>query len=542
MVDAAVVRAGRALHRRPVLVVASLYAILALAFFGQSLAPGRTLSTSDQLWLTPPWTASHPAGFVHPASPASTDFPLAFRPWSVYARLELPGAPLWNPHVMGGRPFVGNAQSAVFSPFSLPAFVLPFGFAVGFVAALKVWTAALGTFLLARAIGIGGPGAFLAGVVYGFGLPLVAWLLVAAPASAWALIPWVLLACQRLVARPGLGATAALAVAVAVELASGSPESSFHALAAGTLFFGFQLVAAGVRARRPWREVVTPVFAFVAAVLWGLALAAIAVVPFVELLAHSNEAAERGNLVHHAADRQYLAALAFHDYWDTGSTGFRSQTSFLYLGALPLMLSLVALARPTLERVAAIAAGATCLMVVFGLDPASHLVYELPGFAQADNTRLVIVFGLCVALLAGAGLQDLVSGRLSGRRRWVAPAIGAAILIVPSVWLATRWTRWPSTPEVRGALSIAWRMTTPPPDVAVVRLSSFVLWATWATLGVTLLVVWALGWLRRGLAAAAVALVCLDLFRAGVGFNPAIPTSHAVQPETGAIKFLRTSP
>ena len=524
-----------AFRGRPLLAATSLYAVLALAFFGQALTPGRTLSTSDQLWLNPPWAASPPPSFLHPANFASPDFPLAFRPWASYTRRELPSVPLWNPYVMGGRPFIGNAQSAVFSPFSLPAFVLPFGFAIGFIAALKVWAAALGTFLLARAVGIRGPAAFMAGIVYGFGLPLVTWVLILAPASAWALIPWVLLACQHLVDRPGVRATATLGVTVALELLAGSPESSFHALAAGTAFFGFQVVSA--EGRRPWREVAKPVSLFAAAVLWGFALAAVAVVPFVELLAHSNEAADRG-LVHVAADRQYLAALAFPDYWGrySGLAG-GSQTRFIYVGALPLMLALVALIRPTVRRAAGAAAGATALMVAFGVGPAFHLANVIPGFAQADNTRLTVLFGLCIALLAGAGLQDLSSGRLSGRRRVVAPGIGVVILLTPCLWIATRW---PSTPNLRGAFSVAWKATTPPADIAVVRLSSLILWTTWATLGLVLLAAWSLGLLRRGLAPAAVAFVCLDLFRAGMGFNPAIRTSEAVQPATSAIRFLQS--
>ena len=35
-----------------------------------------------------------------------------------------PDVPLWNAHVMGGRPFLANAQSAVFSPFTVPVYVL----------------------------------------------------------------------------------------------------------------------------------------------------------------------------------------------------------------------------------------------------------------------------------------------------------------------------------------------------------------------------------------------------------------------------------
>jgi membrane protein YfhO len=38
----------------------------------------------------------------------------------------------------------------------------------------------------------------------------------------------------------------------------------------------------------------------------------------------------------------------------------------------------------------------------------------------------------------------------------------------------------------------------------------------------------------------ALGLVAIDLFRAGMGYNPAIPNSHAVQPATGAIRYLQS--
>ena len=55
----------------------------------------------------------------------------------------LPSAPLWNPLIMGGRPLLADAQSAVYSPFSVPSYVLPFWKSLGWVAVLKLWVAAL---------------------------------------------------------------------------------------------------------------------------------------------------------------------------------------------------------------------------------------------------------------------------------------------------------------------------------------------------------------------------------------------------------------
>ena len=64
-------------------------------------------------------------------------------------------------------------------------------------------------------------------------------------------------------------------------------------------------------------------------------------------------------------------------------------------------------------------------------------------------------------------------------------------------------------------------------------------WLTFAGAGLALVLLRVRG--RIGVpvfAAAAVALVCADLFRAGVGFNPAIDRDVADVPRTGAIEYL----
>src|SRR5204863_3304662 len=97
----------------------------------------------------------------------------------------------------------------------------------------------------------------------------------------------------------------------------------------------------------------------------------------------------------------------------------------------------------------------------------------------------------------------------------------------------------------RTALHVAWGFATPPSifDPAaqdVIRLASLIVWLTVAGAGLVLL-----GLRLRGslavpvFVALAVGLVAVDLFRAGMGYNPAIKTSYASPPATGAIRYLQ---
>jgi hypothetical protein len=279
------------LRRHPAAAAALIYALLSLAFYAPGLVPGRTLSASDYLWTAAPWSSSRPADVrAFGSNFELVDTATQFQPFLRYTRERLPDAPLWNPYVGAGRPFLGNAQSAVLSPFSLPAYVLPFWWSLGLAAALKVFVAAFGTWLLGRALGMSFAAALLAGVVYGFNLFLVAW--VPWPlADVWAWLPWLLLLTDRVVRDPSPLSAAGLAVIVAVQFFGGHPESSFHLVLVAVAFFAVRLVllrrgGAGPRAG-------PAVLALAGGLAGGAALAAITLVPFLELLRHSDDVTVR---------------------------------------------------------------------------------------------------------------------------------------------------------------------------------------------------------------------------------------------------------
>ncbi len=295
------------LRRHPAAAAALVYAVLSVLLYAPALIPGHTLSASDYLWGGAPWQGSAPAGVGGLGSNyEEADAVLVFQPFTQWARGELPGAPLWNPHIMAGRPFVANAQSALFSPFTWPALVLPFWWSLGIVAALKLFVAAMGTFLLARALAVSWAGAVLAGIVFAFSLSFVVWL--SWPlSSVWAWLPWLWLGVWEVARRPGALPVAGLALVVALQFFGGHPESSFHSLAASALFALLALSRSDDR----WRAVGRLVIGVVA----GAALAAVALLPFVELLFHSNDLTTREGREFLTLEPRFLLGFFLPDYW-----------------------------------------------------------------------------------------------------------------------------------------------------------------------------------------------------------------------------------
>ncbi len=557
--DTRLARAGSWLVAHPWAAAALLYGVLSLVFAGQGLLPGRTLSGSDFLWRGAPWRGLRPPG-IHPVG---TNFELAdatvvFEPFFDHTRSVLPHIPLWNPYIMGGRSYLGNAQSAVFSPFSWPMFALPVLKGLAVAAILKLWVGALGAWALGRAFGLRFWGALSAGLIYAFGTFFVVWL--AWPLSnIFPLIPWMFVAADRTIARPSPGRGAALAVTVGLVWAGGHPETSFHATAVLLLFSAFRVLLALRRARGPVRSLLRPAVVLGLGLLGGIALAAVALLPVVELFLHSGDYAMRAGQSPSHADPSFLGAFLLYDYWgrptQTDLAAFVSNRGY-YAGGVTLMLAAAALLRPTAERIAWTVLGAGALLVVLGVQPGFGLVTALPGFKAAHNGRLVIYVLLALALLAGWGVDDLTARVRARRRGKVVPALALGIFLVPFAWLAAAGTVHAS--QLGAALKVAWGFAHPPllpPDTqnpldttvaGIVRLSALLQWTVLAGAGVVLIALrtGAPGLRGRRLGPAAfgalvAVLLVADLFRANMGFNPAIPVSHARQPVTASIRALQ---
>ena len=337
----------------------------------------------------------------------------AFQPLREEVKRQLPGAPLWDPWITSGRPLLADGQSAVFSPFNLPAWVMPLQDSLAWTALLILWAATFGMYLLARALGMSFAGGLMAGIVYGLNLWVVAH--VSYPHDAvWALLPWVLWATERLVRRPDPGSVGLLALAGGVAVVRRPPRDELTRAARGD-----RLLRAARRQARD-RGVRAPLLAMAAGLVAGTALAAIVLVPFGELLLHSADLSERsGSGINQHIDPTYLLGFFLYDYWGRGTETALIPFLFArswYVGALPLMLAAAALiARPRAERLWIAGFAALLLAVIFGaaaVRPDRHPAAAVQPRAQraADPAR--------------AGLPG-PAGRLGARRPALARGLGA---------------------------------------------------------------------------------------------------------------------
>ena len=134
-----------------------------------------------------------------------------------------------------------------------------------------------------------------------------------------------------MIRRPAPLPVAGLAAVVALQFFGGHPESSFHVLAATVVFFGFRLLVlrrAGALAGCARRCSPSP-----RALVGGAALAAVALLPFLELLSRSSDVDVRRASPRSPCRKQYLLGFALYDYWGrathTAVGGLRPERALL---------------------------------------------------------------------------------------------------------------------------------------------------------------------------------------------------------------------
>ena len=192
---------------------------------------------------------------------------------------------MWASGIGAGQPFLAAYQTAVFSPFTLFDYALPFPQGMTADVAARLYVGGLGMFWFLRSMPLGLGAATFGGVAFLLNPFSIVWL--EHPLSAVAAcFPWLLLTVQRAVDRVSARAAAAVAIVTAVTLLAGHPETAFKVVLFACIFAVYRARVVGTpRARR--------VAHVAAAIVLGTLLASVQILPFLEYLSESRILATR---------------------------------------------------------------------------------------------------------------------------------------------------------------------------------------------------------------------------------------------------------
>lgn len=330
-----------------------------------------------------------------------------------FAEVAQGNIPLWNPHLFGGTPFVGNFQSAIFYPPNLTYLLLPLPAAMNLDISFHVFLTSFFMFCWARSRGLHGVASIVAGVILAYGsayfLRVLAGHVTMLAALSWS--PLLLLTVDKLIARPTARWTLIGIFATTMQVLAGHPQSLYMtALAVGA--YGLLHL---IKAEQRMKVIICFALIAVLPIFMG------AVQLFTGLQVSQESMRTGGTSFDFASTFSFhpenlLTLLAPTVYGDTVHIMYWARWAYwdstLFLGISGLALALYgALHGERAQRKFLVA-----LALVFGLialgryTPVYQVVYSaLPGLNSFRSpSKFMFPATLFISMLAGIGLDSLL--------------------------------------------------------------------------------------------------------------------------------------
>jgi len=418
---------------------------LPCVFFANVLLTGSVL-VGDNLARYIPWDR-----YVDPEDqpPVNYEFDtlLAYYPQIVVAREALQSGqlPLWNPYFLSGIPLLAAAPwlGVFYPPYVLFYLVDPLK-AIGYVSCLQLGLGGLFTYLYLRSIQVRRLAALLGAASFGLGGFLLANLTWLPRVSTVIWMPLILWSIEKCLQRdrwlyPVLGG-----FAVAMCILAGNMAAMVYVLLAAGLYALFRLIWAW---RRHGGKLATrSALAIGGAVCVGVLLSAVQLVPTFEVAKYAGRVhVEYDERIEGGRSSLALATALVPDVFGnpvdrpwgrnefaTNIPGTYGETS-LYVGILPLLLAVWAVARRRDAFTVFYCSLALLSLVIFVDTPLFRVLYQLPVFRVGRQLEAKAMWGFATSVLAALGFAALLDRPLKLDRkalRWAAGVLLAAAFVV----------------------------------------------------------------------------------------------------------------
>jgi hypothetical protein len=391
----------------------------------------------------------------------------------------------WNPYIVGGTPLSATPNYALFSPLTLPYYVLPARLAPGYAKLFEIAVAIGGCYLFLRRLRLTRAASMVGGIVFASSAFMVMW-------TNWpqtrvaAMIPWAFWAGERLVQRRTVRDGTLLAATLAVMLLGGFPAVTGFTVATLIPYVVVRLVAE----HRGGRPILIAAAIGVGAAVGAVALAAIQLVPFAAFYStwYVDGRAQRAS--DHLSITELPTMFAPWVYGGPSPAGSAIPQWYLnrvhnlveassYVGAASLVLIVVAVvlagpARAVLPRATwtfFVASAAAWIAVIYG-GVGLGLLQKAPVFSSNFIGRGRSVLGFLLAVLAAVGLDVLLR-----RATETAMRRAASHARRHARWTLTRktvWTVvvWGGAAAAVGVLFVLARRTADGPATAATAFSA----------------------------------------------------------------------
>ena len=363
----------------------------------------------------PPWL-----NFPKPAAPPTTadigDLITSFYPFRAFLSRSVHSwtLPLWNPYILSGTPFMANAQSALFYPPNLLYYLLPLNTAWTLALMLRLFLAATFMTLFVRSIGGSKTGSILAGLLFAGSGFIVAWQGQSlGDAAIW--LPLVCYAVHQLKVSSARWPIAVGAIAFAMPMLAGHPETTLHIALAGTLMALILRV---------------PVVKFALTGLLSMGLASVQLIPTLEWLHQMGDPLTAPWPALPLFDA--LGLFSRDALRHPNSAGIPIPEAAAYVGMIAVVAASLALFHKSKRYVIFFAVLAILgFCVAYSVEPAHWVVNHTPILKGIKNGRLILMVTFGLAGMAGLGVSAIEEQEFQTwiQRRRVLLALTAAFIV-----------------------------------------------------------------------------------------------------------------
>jgi hypothetical protein len=460
---------------------------------------------------------------------AGNDLTNMFTHWLSFAKSSIQRGqlPLWNPYLSSGLPFAANPQPALFYPPTWLALMMPVPKALGLIVVLHLWLAGVGIIAWLRSEGASRAGALLGGIIFAFSgyffVRVQAGHLGVVTTGTW--LPFALWAYRRTAMRRSWKLAVLGGLPVGLSILAGH-TASFLYVALGLALYTVFCAWERWREERSAKAAMHSLAQAGVMLVVGLALAAVQILPMIELVAHSiRQTADYDFAARFSWPPGHLVSLLVPNFFGepvhTGYWGDGIYDEFIfYVGVLPLLLALLALRLRHRLKPFLLTLGLGALLLAFGEYGALHRLFYrfVPLFQSARApARAGFLFTVAAAALAGllvTALQSLLPpdggdrGGEEERRRLLSPLKGSLILTVAGIGSAL---------VVAGFAAFAWGRESNPSAGRLYHLANqAAIFVLFFLLSAALLRAWRAALLpRAAFLSLALGLVVLDLWTFG---------------------------
>jgi uncharacterized membrane protein len=391
----------------PVLIIFLLVAIFAYPYWAKGLIP---FPSTYLATFFPPWQHYFGMPVKNNSMP---DVVTQMYPWKhlVMNLWKSCQWPIWNPYNFSGSPLLANYQSAVFHPANF-LFFLPAG-RQGFLPEVDAWSlmilfqfllAGWFTYLFCRSLKLSQAASLLSTVSFMFCGFITCWGAYGTMSYALLFLPLVLYGIEKSFPKDHVRNLIMIPIGLMASFFSGHFQISLYVLLFSFAFLFFKYLTT-----KKFKQFFLGLF-FLA---FGVGLAMIQILPALELHQLSSRSSTFG--VSEIIPFRYLITLIAPDFFGNQVT----RNNFLgnyaewmgFVGVIPLILAVYAVFKKRNDSVRFFSVAGILALIMTLPTPLLDLLVKLkiPVFSSSAASRIISLFSFSVAVLAGFGLEQLVS-------------------------------------------------------------------------------------------------------------------------------------